>query len=201
MSATHRLAGASLGNAVGLIGEISDVAGPLTLAVENLGDNNVVVQVRKKSDDSVVALSEDTPVSNEDTAYDGDASTLVFTGQALNNTPIVPGTVVIEPTAGGNSVNLTDKDSDGKLYTDDNDLDFAGTVDYFTGALELSFPAGKDPAATNILADYTHQGSPIVPRGKRNLNVLNQPPSQVLKVYAASKTDTSYVVVEAVSQH
>ncbi|MCG8435650.1 MAG: hypothetical protein MJA83_16625, partial [Gammaproteobacteria bacterium] len=106
--------------------------GPVIILLENQGSGNVVLQAKRRSDNVILASDKDTAVADEDTVYNGDTSTLVFSGQALDNTPIIPGTVVVKPTAGGDSVNLTDRDSDGRLYTVDVDEDFAGTVDYFT---------------------------------------------------------------------
>lgn len=172
MSAVHQGYGAALENAVGQILTIGEAKGPITLSVKHVDEDGgeVVVQVTRKSDGALVALAEDTAVTDEDTGYDGDASTLVFTGQTLNNTPIVPGSVTVKPTAGGNSVNLVDTNGDGILYTDDNDADQAGTINYFTGALSLSFPSGKDPNTTNILADYTY-GVGIAVLGTKNFQI------------------------------
>lgn len=172
MSAVHQGFGAALENAAAEILRIGEAKGPITLSVKHADEDGglVVVQVTRKSDGALVALAEDTAVTDEDTAYDGDASTLVFTGEALDNTPIVPGSVTIKPTAGGNSVNLVDTNADGILYTDDDDADQAGSINYFTGALELSFPTGKDPNTTNILADYTY-GIGVAVLGTRNFQI------------------------------
>lgn len=172
MSATHQGYGAALENAANLILNIGEAKGPITLAVHHVDEDGgeVVIQVTRKSDGALVALAEDTAVVDEDTVYDGNASTLDFTGQSLNNTPIVPGSLTVKPTAGGNTVNLTDKDGDGLLYTDDVDEDLAGSINYFTGALVLNFPLGKDPNTTNILADYTY-GVGVQVLGRRNFQI------------------------------
>jgi len=172
MSAVHQGFGAALENAATEIMRIGEAKGPITLSVKHVDEDGglLVVQVSRKSDGALVALAEETAVTDEDTAYDGDASELVFTGQALDNTPIVPGSVTIKPTAGGNTVNLVDTNADGILYTDDVDADVAGSVNYFTGDLELSFPSGKDPAATNILADYSY-GVGVNVLGTRNFQI------------------------------
>lgn len=156
MSATFDGRGAALENAVGEVVRIDNVYGPVSLAVTNLDTASLVVQAKRKSSGALVALTEDTAVAAEDTAYDGDTSTLDFTGEALNNVPIVPGSVTIKPTAGGTTVNATDRDGDGKLYTADDDEDECGSINYFTGALELHYPTGKAPNTTNITADYTY---------------------------------------------
>lgn len=172
MSAVHQGYAAALENAVGLALTIGEAKGPITLFVKHVDEDGglVVVQVTRKSDGALVALAEDTAVTDEDTGYDGDASTLVFTGQSLDNTPIVPGSVTVKPTAGGNTVNLVDTNGDGILYTVDDDADVAGSINYFTGALNLNFPSGKDPAATNILADYTY-GVGVAVLGQKNFQI------------------------------
>jgi hypothetical protein len=172
--------------------------GPTAVAVHNVGDNPVVVQVRRTSDDTLVALEEDTAVASEDTAYDGDTSTLAFSGENLNSLPIVPGSVEIVPTAGGDSVDAKDTNGDGILFTDDVDADECGTIDYLTGALVLNYPAGKAPNTTNILANYT-QGVQVVAGGKRMLNVQNFSPQtfEGLEVRAAGLGGTSKVRLEA----
>jgi len=199
MSAVHQGYGAALENAAGLILSIGEAKGPITLAVKHVDEDGgeVVVHVSRKSDGALVALAEDTAVTDEDTAYDGDASTLVFTGEDLDNTPIVPGSVTIKPTAGGNSVNLKDTNGDGILYTDDNDADVAGSINYFTGALELNFPSGKDPNTTNILADYSY-GVGVGVLGQKNFQIpfFSAAAFEVLYVKAAGAS-SSRVRIEA----
>jgi hypothetical protein len=199
MSAVYQGFGAALENEAATILKVGEAKGPITLAVHHVDEDGgqVVLSVTRKSDGSLVALEEDTAVTGEDTAYDGDASTLAFSGEALDNVPIVPGSVTVKPTAGGNSVNLTDKDADGKLYTDDNDEDYAGTIDYFTGALVLFFPAGKDPAATNITADYTYSEA-VELLGKKDFHVQYLSPinNEMLTVKAAGASN-SRVRIEA----
>lgn len=199
MSATHQGYGAALKNAAAVILNIGEAKGPITLAVHHVDEDGdeVVLSVSRKSDGRLVALAEDTAVSDEDTGYDGNASTLDFTGQSLDNLPIVPGSVTVKPTAGGNTVNLIDRDGDGQLYTDDADQDWAGTIDYFTGALVLHFPTGKDPNTTNILADYTY-GVATQVLGQQNFQIpyLNPVDFETLIVKAAGK-ENSRVRIEA----
>lgn len=199
MSAVQQGYGAALENEAVTIMKISEASGPITLAVHHVDEDGdeIVLSASRQSDGSLVALNEDTAVSAEDTGYDGDASELNFTGQALNNVPIVPGSVTVKPTAGGNSVNATDKDGDGKLYTDDDDEDYCGTINYFTGALVLFYPVGKDPAATNITADYTYSEK-TVKLGMKNYHVsyLTPQDNEVLIVKVAGKAN-SRVRIEA----
>ena len=197
MSSVFQGQGVALNNGVGEIVKAGESLGPVTFAVHNDGDVDVCVQITKQSDSSVVAADTDTAVTDEDTGYDGDASTLVFSGEALNNVPIVPGTVTVKPTAGGNTVNATDRDGDGNLYTDDNDEDFCGTVDYFSGALELSYPTGKDPNTTNILADYTYQDAVVVPGGAKSYYVGSNPPAETLILKAAADGGTAKIKCDA----
>lgn len=173
MSAVHDGFGAAPKGAAATILEVSETpGGPVTLAVHNQDAGSVVLAATRKSDGAVVVLEQDTQVADEDTVYNGDTSTLVFSGQSLTNTPIVPGTVVVKPLAGGTTVNGTDRDGDGRLYTSDVDEDFMGTVDYFTGALELSYPAGKAPNTGDIDADYNY-GVAVGDYGKKTFGVQN----------------------------
>jgi hypothetical protein len=187
-------------NEVAEIMKISEAYGPITLLVRNfdsVGDD-VVILCEKKSDGSRVSLVEETAVAAENTGYTGNASTRVFSAQSLNELPIIPGTVVVTPTAGGNSVNATDLYKDGKLYTDDADLDICGTINYFTGALYLSYPSGKDPNTGGISADYTYS-IPIEKGGIVRLSIpfMSAQGNETLIVKASSATN-SRIVVEAV---
>lgn len=187
MSAKYDGRAVALHNQAAEVMRISEVSGPVALVVKNESESNTaVVSVEDASDGTLVACDEDTAVSGEDTAYDGDTSTLDFTGEDLNNTPIIPKSVTIKPTAGGNSVNATDRDGDGKLYTADVDEDECGTIDYFTGALVLHYPAGKAPNTTNITADYSYQDAATAILGVKNLRIANNPPSKNLVVKGAA---------------
>jgi hypothetical protein len=200
MSATSQGFGAALKNAAAEILRVTDAKGPITIVanqVDSAGDE-IVLSVSKKSDGSLVALDEDTAVTDEDTGYDGDTTTLDFSGEDLNNVPIVPGSVTITPTAGGNTVDATDRDGDGKLYTDDTDEDECGSIDYFTGALVLAYPSGKAPNTTNITADYTYSEK-TVKLGQKNYHVGNLVPGsdyESLIIKAAGK-ENSKVRIEA----
>jgi len=196
MSSVHDGLGVALENQASEIMRIGAALGPVTLVANNLGeDNSVVLSCHKVSDGSRVALNSETEVADEDTTYDGDTSTTDFSGAALANTPIVPGSVVVKPTAGGNSVNAKDLNGDGKLYTDDVDQDECGTIDYATGDLVLSYPTGKEPNTTNILADYSY-GQEVKPLGQVSDRLLNNPPSEDYIVKAAGLSGSSRVRTE-----
>lgn len=195
MSARYDGRGVALHNEASEILRVTEVSGPVALVVHNESeDNEVVLSCEDESDGSLVAMDEDTAVTAEDTGYDGDASTLAFSGESLDNVPIIPKSVTVKPTAGGNSVNAVDRDGDGVLYTDDDDEDECGSIDYFTGALVLNYPTGKDPAATNITADYTYQDATTVPLGTKNLRIGSNPPSKNLVVKAASEAASGSIV-------
>lgn len=176
--------GAELNKAI-QVGRVES-SGPAVFQVRNLDDDaNVVVSFENESTGLQVYSDKDTAVSDEDTAYNGDTATLAFSGQSLNNTPIVPGSVTVKPATGGTTVNLTDTDGDGNLYTVDDDAEFAGTINYFTGALRLAFPTGKAPNTGDIDCDYYYQDAVIVPLGKRVFTISNSLPDEAIKVYAA----------------
>jgi hypothetical protein len=202
MSVSFNGQGAALENVANEILRVQDAQGPLTIIVKHIDEDGdqVALSVSRQSDSAIVALDEDTAVSNEDTAYDGDTSTLAFSGESLNNTPIVPGTVVIEPTAGGNSVDATDRDGDGLLYTDDVDEDLCGTIDYFTGALVLDYPTGKAPNTTNITADYTYSLA-TEKLGQKNFYISNLSPvnneSLIIKAASAANSRVHIEVVQS----
>jgi hypothetical protein len=174
--------------------------GPVSIVAHNQGSNTIALAVSKLVDGSIVATDKDTAVADEDTAYDGDTSTLEFTGEALDNTPILPGSVTIKPTSGGDSVNATDRDGDGILYTDDDDEDACGTIDYFTGDLALDYPTGKAPNTGDIDADYTYQDEATVAGGKRTFNITSVVQGDHLVVKAAcSAKGGSFVKVDGIA--
>lgn len=191
--------GAAELNKAGQVGRVESI-GPVTMVVTNLDDQaNLVVSFDNEQTGAAVYSDKDTEVADEDTAYDGDTSETDFTGESLDNTPVIPKSLVVKPTAGGSSVNLIDRDGDGKLYTDDEDQDLAGTVDYFTGALELSFPVGKEPNTGDIDADYYYQDEALVPKGRKNFQIGNSLPDENIRAFAAADEKTGAPVkVEAV---
>ncbi len=200
MSSMYRFVGAAKVNEATEIGRV-DGAGPVVLTVNNKGPSDIVVSVSKLSDESIVMTDKDTAVSAEDTGYNGDTVTLDFTGQSLNNVPIIPGTILVIPPAGGDTVNATDRDGDGKLYTDDGDEDECGFVNYHTGAIDLSYPAGKAPNTGDIDCDYKYSVK-VVPGGIQVMKLANVPPTETYVVKVAAKmasNGASSVRIDALS--
>lgn len=171
--------------------------GPVQFELENQGSAEVVLSARKLSDDSLVLTHRDTAQSAESTAYTGNGSTTDFTGQALNVLPVVPGSVVLIPATSG--PDLIDKNRDGNLVTDDADNDLGGTIDYFTGVLELSYPVGKEPDGL-ISADYTSQDSTLKAKAKKVYlidNVLQE--ETVVPAVACNDRAGSFVKINGVA--
>lgn len=193
MSAVSQGYGTAKINEATTILTISEAKGPVTLAVQHVDEDGgqVVLSAHRKSDDTLVALSEETAVAAENTGYTGNTVTLDFTGQVLNHLPIVPGSVSIEPTVGGATVDAQDLNGDGKLYTDDVDQDYCGTINYFTGALVLFYPAGKAPNTGVISADYQYSIG-IAVLGRADLHVLYLSPveneSLIIKAAGAANS-------------
>lgn len=158
--------------------------GPVLLMAHNLGDNEVVLRCEIEGDGAFKKMEQDTLRAAEDSAYDGDESETDFSGKALSNLPIVPGTVRVLGLAP--APDLVDRDGDGVLYTDDDDEDEAGSIDYFSGALELSYPTGKAPGSGNIDVDYYSQDAALNPRGKKTYQVSNVGPGKTLVIKAAA---------------
>lgn len=180
--------GAGALNQATVVGRVQST-GPLTVLAQNLSEEgNAVLSFSNQRTGLSVLSDKDTAVSAEDTGYDGDTTETSFTGQTLNNLPVVPGSVVVVPTAGGDSVNLYDRDGDGQLYTVDDDEDFAGTVNYFTGALVLNFPVGKEPNTGDIDCNYAAQDAALVPGGIQSYGIANVPHEDTIVVKAASST-------------
>lgn len=194
----HDGRGAAINNKASKILDVTEALGPVTLVINNEGPNPIVVSVKDKSTNERIATDDETAVLLEATGYVGNGATLVFNGQVLNNLPIVPGSVTIKPTAGGASVNGTDRDGDGNLYTSDVDEDLMGSINYSTGALHLAYPAGKAPAAGAIKADYSHAGASQVARGTRTMRVSNKPPLKDITVSAAGLGGNSEAQITAV---
>jgi hypothetical protein len=144
---------------------------------------------------SPLTTDQDTAVSGENTGYAGNASDLHFTGQTLNNLPIIPKTVAIIPQAGGHTVNADDLNGDGVLYTRDADLDVCGSIDYHTGALALDYPTGKDPNNGVINANYKYSRV-IKGLGSVSFKINNMQADEVLYVYACAEAAACMVKVE-----
>lgn len=191
---------AELNNAI-QITRVESVGGVSIVAQNEDDDASLVMMFQNEQTGVRVNSDKDTNVSAEDTGYNGDTSDLAFSGQTLNNLPVVPKSVTVIPESGGDSVNATDRDGDGRLYTADNDEDFCGTINYFTGALTLAFPAGKAPNTGDIDCSYTHQGSAIVARGQRTFTISASLPDEHILVYAAaSNAQGARCRVDAVGQ-
>jgi hypothetical protein len=187
-------------NGVGKVNEanevmtITDMVGPILVQVKNeVGTTAIDVGISfRKSDapDTPITNDQDTAVTSENTLYVGDGGTLIFSGQALDNVHILPQSITVHPLGGGTSVDATDRDGDGLLYTDDVDEDECGTINYATGALNLSYPAGKAPGAGaggRIDANYKYGGS-IVAQGVKAYRINNLKQHESIKVYATSAT-------------
>lgn len=178
--------GAAEQNKAVVVGRVQSI-GPVDVIMSHLGtEGEVVCSLEDQRTGAHISSDKDTAVADEDTGYDGDTSTLTFTGQTLNNLPVVPGTVTVKPTAGGDTVNATDRDGDGILYTSDGDEDVCGSINYFTGALELSYPAGKAPNTGDIDCDYEYQDATLKARGRRNFRVNNVLQEETVVVKAAA---------------
>ena len=173
--------------------------GPVMVVVNNESDADLGLGAYRINRSGVAGRADasvtSTAVADEDTGYDGDTSTTDFTGQALNNTPIIPRSVTIKPTAGGDTVNLIDG-GDGKFYTDDNDADEAGTIDYFTGDIVLAFPAGKAPNTGDIDADYSHEDTTVAARGRKTYIFNSLHPEEQLVIVGHADAASAKAQVE-----
>jgi hypothetical protein len=190
MSSQFRSLGAALENKANEIARIGEALGPVTLAVANRGDNEVVLSVKRLSDGAHIALDDETAETGHaiGTGYTGDTTTRDFTTKALAHVPVVPGTVEVTPTAGGNSVNCSDKDADGLLYAYYTAAwHLCGSIDYFTGLLELHYPVGKAPNTGAITCNFSHVPKTTKPLGKVSKRVGNLPPTATYIISAAAK--------------
>lgn len=158
--------------------------GPVTVVATCQGPAGAVIGC-SRADGTFLATDKDTGVTGEDTTYDGDGSTLEFSGAALAQTPVVPGSLVLSD-AGAVAPDLVDK-GDGKLYTADEDEE-SGTVDYLTGDLVLAYPAGKAPGTgvDAIEAAYSYQDELLVAGGRRNFSLANVGADETVVVKAAA---------------
>lgn len=190
MSSQFRGLGAALENKANEIERIGEALGPVTLAAANRGDNEVVLSVKRLSDGKHVALDDEVAHTGAaiGTGYTGDTTTRDFTTKAVANKPVVPGTVLVTPTPGGNSINCNDVDGDGILYATILGVKTViGSVDYFTGGIDLHYPAGKAPNTGAITCNYSHVAKSIKPLGKVSKRVGNLPPSATYIISAAAK--------------
>jgi len=162
--------GAAKLNEAVVVGRIQSVGG-VQVVVTNQDDvGKLVMQFENQRTGEAILTDKDTARTAENTGYTGNDSDLAFSGQVLNNLPVVPKSLVITPATSGPVV--YDRDGDGILYTQDADEDVAGAIDYFTGAVTLEYPEGKAPNG-QLDADYVSQGTTIAPRGKRTFGIAN----------------------------
>jgi len=91
----------------------------------------------------------DTLVTAEETGYTGDGATKAFTGQSLNNVPVVPFTVEVSYLDNeDDTITLYDKYGDGDLYQQGATYTSeaaVGTINYLTGAVVLALATGSVP--------------------------------------------------------
>lgn len=190
MSARFQSFGAALENVATEVIRVGEALGPVTLILNNLGSSDVILAVNRLSDDSVIALDDDTAVTGHafSPAYTGNTSTLDFTGSTVSHTFLIPGTVTVTPTTGGNSVNSSDVYQDGILYASISSVYVeCGTVNYFTGAIDLHYPTGKAPNTGAITASFSYSSKSCKPLGKVTKRISNLPPSETFIVKALSK--------------
>ena len=179
--------GAAELNKIGQIGRVESL-GPITMSVLNRDDDaNTVISFDNEVTKAQVFSDKDTKQTAEATAYVGNGATTTFTGQALNVLPAIPKSLSLTPATSGPV--LFDRDGDSKLYTQDVDEDFSGTVDYFTGALELEYPVGKEPDGA-ITADYWSQDESLVPRGRRSYGITTVKQDEAIRAFAAADEKT-----------
>jgi len=111
---------------------------------------------------SLILGASDTLVATEATGYTGNGVLFAFTGQTLNNLPVLPFSVEVSYTSNdATAVVLYDKFGDGVLY--DTNATVAseaarGTINYITGAIAFTVPnlAAWIPAAGAIPARYAY---------------------------------------------
>lgn len=174
---------------VGGLGPIIAIAMQDGSEPDKLGRANAVLAAWKIDPETgiagrALASTTTSAVTDEDTGYVGNAADLNFTGQALNNLPIVPRSVILHTDAVGNAELCFDK-GDGHFYTSDTDEDECGTIDYFTGAITLYFPAGKAPAVGAIDAAYLYESAVLRPYGRRTYIWPTLTPQDILVVAGA----------------
>lgn len=176
---------------------IDEFEGPVAVIAQNVGSVSVELSFVKSTDLTTPLTTDvDTAVTAENTGYTGDTATLTFSGQVLNHLPIIPKTIEVKPTAGGDTVNAKDLNGDGLLYTSDVDLDECGYVNYFTGAITLYYPTGKAPNTGAISADYKYS-SAIVAQGIKMYKLPNLKLGESIKVYGTSQTSPAQIHVGA----
>jgi len=182
--------------------KIMDISGrgPLVVAVRQfiseVNDEDFLLNFLKQDSDgrfttvvvsAIGGTDQETAVADEDTGYDGDGSEINFTGEALDDLPVLPGSVVVEGL--DPAPDLKDWDGDGILYSDDDDAEASGTVDYETGAITLAYSSvAKAPGVGDILANY-YQGTWLTTLGNRLIELTGTPlrDSEMIRILGLSK--------------
>ena len=156
--------------------------GPLMVEAHNMSDTAKCVVSVQSPEGTVLTTSRDTAVTTENTGYTGNLADRNFTGQTLNNLPVIPGSIVVTPATAG--VVLKDA-GDGHFYTVDADDELAGSINYFTGAITLNYPTGKAPNG-QLNAAYKYQATVVNPMSKTVYVITNlvQEQDVIVKVAA-----------------
>jgi len=171
--------GAAKKNSSLKIGRVESV-GPVAVVAANLSAaSNVVVSFARERTGTPIYSDKDTVATAEDTGYTGNLALIDFTGEALNNKPIVPRSVVVTPATAG--IVLHDG-GDGYMYTPLGVQ--AGTIDYFTGAIDLHYPVGSAPNG-KLNATYYYQDEALVAGGQRNYGIVAGLIDEPLAIYVA----------------
>jgi len=188
-----------LSSDVDAAGELFRVSGlgPAVLTVKNDSDTPCVLGAylldASGTDQRAQTTTTSTTVTTEASGYTGNASTLAFSGQTINNTPVVPRSIRLHPATSG--VDLIDG-GDGVFYTDDTDQDVAGTVDYFTGAMTLAYPTGKAPdGAINVA--YIYEDATLGAYGRKTFIWSALGADQILVIGGACSTAADSAPVSA----
>lgn len=168
--------------------------GPVVVVAQNQEGVDCIVNAYKISPAGVAGRAETsttaTAVADEATGWSGDAHTLAFTAQSLNNVPIVPKSVILHNDNAGEL--LCFDGGDGHFYTSDADEDECGTIDYFTGLMELHFPIGKAPAVGAIDGAYLYEDDALHHYGRKVFTFQNLNPAEILVIGGAcAATDDS----------
>jgi len=190
--------GAALKNAAAEVLRIGEAYGPIALVIRNIDDKELVLSVSRKSSGKLVLLQGDTAVTVHaiGTGYTGNTTDRDFTGQSLAHVPVIPGSVTVKPTAGGNSINSSDVDGDGKLYAYISSVKtLCGSVNYFTGLVDLHYPVGKAPNTGAITCDFSYSSGVVKSNGIKTFQVPYLSPKnfETLIVKVASKLGNARV--------
>ena len=200
MSKLYQGLGVALNGVANEIVRVSEASGPMFVIVNNKGLVNIMPMVIRKSDSARVAFNDEVAVTGDNTpAYTGNAALIDFTTGLLATARfIVPGSLTMVLAVAGTGSNARDYYGDGKLYTVDVDLDECGTINYFTGAVDLHFPAGKVPGAGIITGSYSYFAHPVVPNGIVTYPVGILPPEDTYILKAAASAGNSQVNLDVV---